>query len=107
MFSGNIYLRSTLGATQTLLDINKFLTEGMGRVKAKAKSWRGRDFSTLARATVCKLSLTAKSWYMLEVICMPRANVQRMHTVFAIFTWNLSMKRSAGTNLFLSAANGG
>lgn len=66
-------------------DSKQLWSEETEKVKAKAESWRGRDFSMFARATVCNLFLTAKIWYILQVLCMPRLNVQRLHRVFAAF----------------------
>ncbi|XP_042149472.1 uncharacterized protein LOC120842752, partial [Ixodes scapularis] len=88
-------------------DSKQLWSEETEKVKTKAESWRGRDFSMFARATVCNLFLTAKILYILQVLCMPRLNIQRLHRVFAVFIWNSSWERSARTNLFRSVGNGG
>ncbi|XP_049520514.1 uncharacterized protein LOC125944231 [Dermacentor silvarum] len=60
-----------------------------------------------ARATVCNLFAVAKIFYVLQALCMSRANIQRLHRVLAVFVWGSSWERTSRTNLFRSAKSGG
>ncbi|XP_075542984.1 uncharacterized protein LOC142576648 [Dermacentor variabilis] len=60
-----------------------------------------------ARATVCNLFAVAKLSYVLQALCMSRANIQRLHRVLAVFVWGSSWERTSRTNLFRSVKNGG
>ncbi|XP_072142056.1 uncharacterized protein [Dermacentor andersoni] len=60
-----------------------------------------------ARATVCNLFAVAKILYVLQALCMSRANIQRLHRVLAVFVCGSSWERTSRTNLFRSVKNGG
>lgn len=77
------------------------------KMKEKTQGWQGRGLSMFTRATVCNIFLTAKVWYVLQVLCMTRVNVQKLHRVFAVFIWSSSWERTSRTNLFRSVQSGG
>lgn len=77
------------------------------KLKEKTRNWQGRNFSMFARATICNLFLIAKVWYVLQVLCMSRVNVQKIHRVFAVFIWSSTWERTSRTNLFLPVKKGG
>lgn len=60
-----------------------------------------------ARSTICNLFLVAKIWYLLQVLWMSRANVQKLHRFFAVFVWGSGWERTSRTNLFRSVQSGG
>lgn len=77
------------------------------KLREKTRNWQGRHFSMFARATICNLFLLTKMLYMLQLLCMTRVNVQKIHRVFAIFIWSSSWERTSRTNLFRSVRKGG
>ncbi|XP_049522770.1 uncharacterized protein LOC125945202 [Dermacentor silvarum] len=77
------------------------------RVRECTLKWGGRNFSMFARATVCNLFAVAKIFYVLQALCMSRANIQRLHRVLAVFVWGSSWERTSRTNLFRSVKSGG
>ncbi|XP_077507284.1 uncharacterized protein LOC144116392 [Amblyomma americanum] len=66
-----------------------------------------KTLSVFARATVCNLFIVAKIWYVLQVMCMKRVNVQKLHRVLAVFVWGSTWERTSRTNLFPSVREGG
>lgn len=88
-------------------DTASYWNEETENVRLRAEGWRGRDLSMFARSTVCNLFLISKVWYILQVLCMSRMNVQKLHRVFAVFIWSSTWERSARTNLFRSVRSGG
>lgn len=88
-------------------DPEQYWKEETERVKDKILGWQRRNLSMFARATTCNLFLVAKLWYVLQVLFMSRANLQKIHRVFAVFIWGGSWERTSRTNLFLSVKKGG
>ncbi|KAM7306544.1 uncharacterized protein ISCGN_010247 [Ixodes scapularis] len=88
-------------------DSTSYWNEETQNVRTKAEGWRGKDLSIFARSTVCNVFLIAKIWYVLQVLYMSRANVQKFHRVLAVFLWNSNWERCARTNLFRSVRSGG
>lgn len=76
-------------------------------VKTKTTKWGRRDFSIFARAAVCNVFLVAKVFYMLQVLCMSRACVQRLHRIFAVFIWGSTWERTGRVNIFHKVKKGG
>nr|XP_037282311.1 uncharacterized protein LOC119175479 [Rhipicephalus microplus] len=76
-------------------------------LRQKTNAWGGRDLSIFARATVCNMFLISKIWYVMQVICMSRVNVQKFHRIFAVFVWKSPWERTSRSNLFQSVSNGG
>lgn len=81
--------------------------EQIEQAREKTSKWGGRDMSVFTRATVCNLFIVAKVWYVLQVLCMARGSVQKLHRVFAVFLWGSTWERTSRTNLFRSVKNGG
>lgn len=73
----------------------------------KTLKWGGRDLSMFARSTVCNMFLVAKVMYVLQVLCMTRTVIQKLHRVFAVFLWRSSWERTSRTNIFRSVKAGG
>lgn len=88
-------------------DSTAFWEQETQMVKEKALAWQGRNLSMFARSTVCNIFLVAKIWYILQALFMSRANVQKLHRVFAVFIWNSTWERCSRTNLFRSVRSGG
>lgn len=88
-------------------DPANYWKEEAERVREKTASWGGRDLSMFARATACNMFLVAKVWYVLQVLCMSRVSVQKLHRVFAVFIWGSQWERTSRTNLFRSLKSGG
>lgn len=88
-------------------DTSQYWGEETQKIKEKAQGWQGRGLSMFTRATVCNVFLTAKVWYVLQVLCMTRVNVQKLHRAFAVFIWASSWERTSRTNLFRSIKSGG
>lgn len=59
------------------------------------------------RATVCNVFLASKVGNVLQVLCITRANIQRLHRAFAVFDWGSTWERMIRSNLFLSVKSGG
>lgn len=76
-------------------------------LREKAEKWKGTNLSIFARATVCNLFMVSKLWYVLQVLHCSRANVQKLHRVFAVFIWGSSWERTSRTNLFRRVRDGG
>ncbi|XP_065298569.2 uncharacterized protein [Dermacentor albipictus] len=88
-------------------DTTQYWNEETKRVREQTDKWGGRDFSVFARATVCNVFLVAKVWYVLQVLCMSRTNVQKLHRVFAVIVWRSTWERCRRTNLFRSVRSSG
>ncbi|XP_077547834.1 uncharacterized protein LOC144160098 [Haemaphysalis longicornis] len=88
-------------------DPSEHWKEQTEQAREKTSKWGGRDMSVFTRATVCNLFIVAKVWYVLQVLCMARGAVQRLHRVFAVFLWGSTWERTSRTNLFRSVKNGG
>ncbi|XP_077551732.1 uncharacterized protein LOC144165831 [Haemaphysalis longicornis] len=88
-------------------DTDQYWSDETEKLREKTRNWQGRNFSMFARATICNLFLLTKVWYMLQVLCMTRVNVQKIHRVFAVFIWSSSWERTSRTNLFRSVRKGG
>ncbi|KAM7313597.1 uncharacterized protein ISCGN_003450 [Ixodes scapularis] len=88
-------------------DSSRYWNEETEKARTKAESWKGRELSMFARATVCNMFLIAKVWYVLQALAISRINVQKIHRVFAVFIWGSVWERSSRTNLFRSLRCGG
>lgn len=88
-------------------DSRDYWTNETEKLRDKTRNWQGRNFSMFARATICNLFLLAKVWYVLQVLCMSRANVQKIHRVFAVFIWSSSWERTSRSNIFRPVKKGG
>lgn len=66
-----------------------------------------RDFSIFTRACVCNVFLVAKIYYVLQVLHCTRANIQKIHRVFARFVWRSGSEPMRRDNLFRSVKSGG
>lgn len=88
-------------------DMNSYWAGEIERIREKTTKWGGRELSMFTRATVCNLFLAAKVWYVLQVLCITRTNIQRLHRVFAVFVWGSTWERMSRSNLFLSVKSGG
>lgn len=82
-------------------------TEQTERAKAQTTKWGGKNLSIFTRATVCNLFLVAKVFYMLQVLCISRVCVQKLHRVFAMFVWGSGWERTSRLNLFHAVQKGG
>lgn len=47
-------------------------------LKERTRKWRGRNMSIFTRASACNIFLTAKLWYVLQVLYCARCNIQKM-----------------------------
>lgn len=56
---------------------------------------------------MCNVFLAAKVWHVLQVLCITRTNIQRLHRAFAVFDWGSTWERMIRSNLFLSVKSGG
>ncbi|XP_049268065.1 uncharacterized protein LOC125757035 [Rhipicephalus sanguineus] len=88
-------------------DPSEYWNDETEKLREKANKWGGKNLSIFARSTVCNLFLAAKIWYVLQVLCMNRSNVQKIHRVFATFVWASTWERTSRTNLFRSVKAGG
>lgn len=88
-------------------DTRQYWRDEAEQARTKTLKWGGHGFSMFARATVCNLFIVAKIWYVLQVLCMSRAGVQKIHRVFAVFVWGSVWERTSRTNLFRSVKSGG
>ncbi|XP_077496719.1 uncharacterized protein LOC144107538 [Amblyomma americanum] len=93
------------------LEHYKSSTELWGEItqsaRRKADGWKGRDLSVFARASVCNVFLIARIWYILQFVLITRANLQKLHRVFAVFIWSSNWERTSRVNLFLPVKRGG
>lgn len=76
-------------------------------MKERAEKWKGWSLSIFSRTTVCNLFFVSRLWYVLQVLHCSRANVQRLHRVFAVFIWGSNWERTSRTNLFRRVRDGG
>lgn len=76
-------------------------------MREKADRWAGTNLSIFARATVCNMFFVSKLYYVMQVLFCSRANVQRLHRVFAVFIWGSTWERCSRTNLFRRVKDGG
>lgn len=76
-------------------------------VGRSAALWRSWDLSVFSRAQVCNVYLMAKLLYVLQIMSCPRAQIQKLHRVFATFIWNSCYEPMRRDNLFHSVLCGG
>lgn len=88
-------------------DSDPFWRRQATEIRDKADKWGGKQLSVFARATVCNLFFVSKLWYVMQVLHCSRANVQRLHRVFAVFIWCSTWERTSRTNLFRRVRCGG
>lgn len=88
-------------------DSAAYWIEEVKRVKDQTEKWGGHNFSMFSRASVCNLFLVTKVYYVLQVLCMARISVQKLHRVFAVYIWGSTWERTSRCNLFHSVKNGG
>lgn len=67
-------------------DPEPYWNEQVARAKEKTNAWQGRQLSIFSRATVCNLFLTSKIWYVMNVLCASRINIQKS-TVSSPFSY--------------------
>nr|XP_050052806.2 uncharacterized protein LOC126548592 [Dermacentor andersoni] len=88
-------------------DPDEYWKDETEMLREKVNKWGGKHFSIFARSTVCNIFLAAKVWYVLQVLCMNRLNIQKIHRIFATFVWGSQWERTSRTNLFRSVRAGG
>lgn len=85
----------------------EYWTSERDGMKEQTNKWGGHNFSMFARAKVCNIFLVAKVFYVLQVLCMSRSSIQKIHRVFAEFIWGSVWERTSRSNLFHTLRNGG
>lgn len=98
------YLGVPLGSYR---DPDAYWSDQVRSAREKATAWQGRQLSIFSRATVCNLFLISKFWYVMNVLCASRVNIQRIHRVFAVFIWASTWERTSRMNLFRPVKLGG
>lgn len=88
-------------------DANRYWAGQIERVRAKTTKWGGRELSMFTRATVCNAFLAAKVRHVRQVLCITRANIERLHRAFAVFVWGSTCERMSRSYLFLYVNSGG
>ena len=88
-------------------DNENYWQEQAREIQLKANGWNGNHLSMFSRATVCNLFFAAKLWYVMQVLHCSRANIQKLHRVFAVFVWASNWERCSRTNLFRRVKQGG
>lgn len=79
-------------------DSDPFWRKQIIEIREKADKWGGKQLSVFARVTVCNLFFVSKLWHVMQVLHFLRANVQRLHTVFAVFIWYSTLARTSRIN---------
>lgn len=90
-------------------DSDPYWRRQVTELRDRTERWEGKGkmLSMFARATACNLFFAAKVWYVMQVLHCARANVQRLHRVFAVFIWGSTWERTSRTNLFRRVRSGG
>lgn len=97
-----------LGAPlEPLKKSTKYWEDVMDDLKERTSKWGGRDMSIFTRATFCNIFLTARVWYVLQLLHCARSSIQEMHRIFALFIWKCASEPMRRDNLFLRPSKGG
>lgn len=91
------YLGTPLGSFRNSRVYWSEVAADLGR---RASKWKHRDLSIVTRATVCNVFLTAKLWYVLQVLHCAHRSVETFHRVIATFIWCSGWGPMRRDNLF-------